>query len=429
MPLDKRLMYRMPWSLTDNPIGWLEVTDICNINCKGCYRSHLEGHRDLDELKHEIRMFKELRNCDGISIAGGEPLLHPHLPEVVATVHELGMKAVLLSNAELLDRHALRELKQAGLGYLTLHVDQWQTRKGWTGKSELELCELRQQITDRVDEVGDYHLTFGCTVYNENLPHVPALADWALGNAGKVDGLVFITFRAVPTPDGVQYDGTHETVPGVDEELSYTTDKLDEIEITANEVWKLLQKQDPDFHSGAYLGGTVRHSSFKWTVTARVINKHRVYGYAGPRMMEAIQTLHHATRGTYPAYQNRSKIGPLTFAGGAFDPFLKKGAKKYLWDVVRHPRRVLDPVHVQSIVIVQAPDLLPDGSCDMCDSCPDMTFYKGELVRSCRWDEYRKYGTMLTASWKQDEQKGETATAPQQAPRPEQQPTAQQPDA
>ena len=24
-----------------------------------------------------------------------------------------------------------------------------------------------------------------------------------------------------------------------------------------------------------------------------------------------------------------------------------------------------------------------------------MTFYKGELVRSCRWDEYRRYGALL----------------------------------
>jgi len=132
-------MYRMPWSLTDNPIGWLEVTDRCNINCKGCYRSQLEGHRDLGELKEEISRFRQLRNCDGISIAGGEPLLHPDLLDIVAHVRDQGMKAVLLSNAELLDRRWLRELKRAGCGYLTLHVDQWQTRKGYSGKDDSEL--------------------------------------------------------------------------------------------------------------------------------------------------------------------------------------------------------------------------------------------------------------------------------------------------
>ena len=27
--------YRLPWSLTDNGISWLEVTTSCNLACKG----------------------------------------------------------------------------------------------------------------------------------------------------------------------------------------------------------------------------------------------------------------------------------------------------------------------------------------------------------------------------------------------------------
>ena len=75
MPLRKRDMYRLPWSLNDNPIGWLEVTDRCNIYCRGCYRQNLEGHKPLEELKEDILFFKEWRNCYNISIAGGEPIL------------------------------------------------------------------------------------------------------------------------------------------------------------------------------------------------------------------------------------------------------------------------------------------------------------------------------------------------------------------
>ncbi len=29
----------------------------------------------------------------------------------------------------------------------------------------------------------------------------------------------------------------------------------------------------------------------------------------------------------------------------------------------------------------------------MCDSCPDMTYYNGKLINSCRMDEYRLFGT------------------------------------
>ena len=31
------------------------------------------------------------------------------------------------------------------------------------------------------------------------------------------------------------------------------------------------------------------------------------------------------------------------------------------------------------------------------ESCPDMTFFDGRLVNSCRLDEHRRYGGLLTA--------------------------------
>ena len=42
---DKQNLYRFPWSMNDNPQGWVEVTDICNLHCRGCYRQRLEGHK------------------------------------------------------------------------------------------------------------------------------------------------------------------------------------------------------------------------------------------------------------------------------------------------------------------------------------------------------------------------------------------------
>ena len=79
MALEKRKLYRFPWSKNDNPIAWLEVTDICNLQCEGCYRQRLTGHKPLEEIKEEILFFKRWRNPDNVSIAGGEPLVHPQI--------------------------------------------------------------------------------------------------------------------------------------------------------------------------------------------------------------------------------------------------------------------------------------------------------------------------------------------------------------
>ena len=73
MTLDKRNLYRLPWSMNDNPIAWLEVTDICNIHCEGCYRQHMTGHKTLEQLKEEVLFFKRWRNPDNRS-SPGRPL-------------------------------------------------------------------------------------------------------------------------------------------------------------------------------------------------------------------------------------------------------------------------------------------------------------------------------------------------------------------
>ena len=113
--LDKRNLYRFPWSMNDNPIAWLEITDICNIYCEGCYRQRLTGHKTLEEVKEEILFFKQWRNPDNVSIAGGEPLIHPDIVDIVAFIAENGIKPVILTNAVALNPELLRELKAAGL--------------------------------------------------------------------------------------------------------------------------------------------------------------------------------------------------------------------------------------------------------------------------------------------------------------------------
>jgi len=94
MSPDKRNLYRFPWSMNDNPQGWVEVTDICNLQCRGCYRQRLEGHKSLPAIKEEILFFKRWRNCDNISLAGGEPVLHPEIVEIVRFIAETGYEAV-----------------------------------------------------------------------------------------------------------------------------------------------------------------------------------------------------------------------------------------------------------------------------------------------------------------------------------------------
>jgi hypothetical protein len=79
-----------------------------------------------------------------------------------------------------------------------------------------------------------------------------------------------------------------------------------------------------------------------------------------------------------------------------WDESVRRAAREWLKDVMRHPAQLFEGLYVQSVGIIQGPDLLPDGRADMCDSCPDMTVYDSKLINSCRMDEYRLFGGFLS---------------------------------
>ena len=400
MPLDKRNLYRMPWSMNDNAIAWLEVTDICNLKCEGCYRQYLTGHKSLEEVKEEIRFFKRWRNPDNVSIAGGEPLIYPHIVDTVAFIAENGMKPVILTNGIRLEREPelLRELKKAGLAGFTMHVDSHQGRPKWEGKNEKDLNELRQHYAELVAAAKGIYVVFNSTVYPSTFHEIPDVVRWGHANIDKVAGLVFITYRTATTEDNVAYDPHSQEVDLG--KLSYVRDRFDEKFVTSPEVYQIIKDNFPEYEAGSYLGGTVRHDSFKWLAGAMIGTRRKMFGSVGKKTMELAQVFHHLWVGTYLAYLSCSKVGAKVFLLSPWDPVLRQAAGRWLRYILTHPTHMFDTLYVQSIGIIQAPDVQPDGRADMCDSCPDMTYYEGKLINSCRMDEYRLFGGFLSVAEK-----------------------------
>ncbi len=398
--LDKRNLYRLPWSMNDNPIAWIEVTDICNIHCEGCYRQYMTGHKPLEQLKEEVLFFKRWRNPDNFSIAGGEPLIHPNIVELVAFMAKEGIKPVILTNGQALTPELLHELKKAGLAGFTMHIDSHQNRPHWRDKSEKEHNELRQKYADMVAAEGGLFLIFNSTVYPSTFHEIPDVVRWGQENIDKVQGLVFITYRTATASDSVATDKNDERVDMT--KLSYTRESFDEQFITSPEVYQLIKDCFPEYEASGYLGGSIRHDTFKWLIGATVGSKRRWYGSVGKRTMELAQTGHHLWKGHYLAYLSTSGIGDRVFWLSPWDPTVRQALKNRASDMLRHPGRLFDRLYVQSIGIIQAPDLLPDGRADMCDSCPDITIFDGKFVNSCRMDEYRLFGGFVSVLKKEE---------------------------
>jgi len=388
--LDKRNLYRLPWSMNDNPIAWLEVTDICNIHCEGCYRQYMTGHKTLDQVKEEVDFFIRWRNPDNFSIAGGEPLIYPQIVELVEYIASKGIKPVILTNAYALTPEILKKLKKAGLAGFTIHIDSHQTRPHWNGKTEAELNVLRQKCADMVAAEGGMYLIFNSTVYPSSFREIPDIIRWGQANIDKVNGLVFITYRTATSDTNVALDSLDHKVDM--SKLSYVKSSFDEKFVTSPEVYDLIRQNFPEYDAAGYLGGSIRHDTFKWLIGALVGSKHKVYGAVGKRTMELSQAGHHLFTGRYLAYLAEAAIGGKIFLLSPWDATLRKAWKNQLGQLLRHPQRLFEKVYVQSIGIIQAPDILPDGRADMCDSCPDVTIYEGKFINSCRMDEYRLFG-------------------------------------
>jgi MoaA/NifB/PqqE/SkfB family radical SAM enzyme len=402
---EKSRYYRWPWSSNDNPVGWLEITDACNIYCRGCYRKKLTGHRDLEVLKKEVDFFIRVRNVDTICIAGGEPLIYPSIVELVKYISGKGVKANIITNTHALTKELCTLLYKAGLYGFTCHIDMIQDRPGkQLGATEIDLMPLRQKIADLIFEVGrgKIYCTFNSTVYHENFKYLPDIVKWARKNVKKVAGLDFITYRGMPLKEGVSWAevAEGESDNDIKEKLGYV-ENANLIDITSVDVYNLLKDNFGEtYEPCAYLGGTSDVKGYKWWGGVYFMEKNgRVHGSLGPRTMEFMQITHHWSKRKYFMYLKRRNTlarFPLLLTYVLGDKAMKK-VRRRLFLSLLNPINWFRPVYNQSIGINQPPDMMENGMSDMCESCPDACVWEGNLVSSCRLDEYRRYGKLLTA--------------------------------
>jgi len=391
-------LYRLPWNLADNAISWLEPTSQCNLYCDGCYRENRKNsHKTLNEIKEELEIFKSLRKTDSISIAGGEPLMHPQIIDIVKMIKSMGWKPVINSNGELLNPKFLHELKKAGVTGFTFHIDSGQNRAEWKGKNELELNELRLKLAKMLAAEGNISCSFNLTVYPENIHYVPKLIKWAQDHIDIVHVMVFIIYRAAVRKGYTYFAGDK----AIDLDDVVYNDAVEErrSDVTSTELIDVIRETEYDFMPSAFLNGTIKPDSYKWLLTNRLGNKHKIFGYAGPRFMEIVQTFKHIFTDSYLAYAEPKmlKRGRLYFFLSPFDKGIRSICKNYFKSIINHPKAFFSKVHSQSIMIIQPVDFLENGELNMCDGCPDISTFDNKLVWSCRMEELYKYGKWLTA--------------------------------
>ena len=394
-------LFRLPWTMSDNGMTWLEPTRQCNITCDACFHTNdPQSRKSLEQIENELRTMQKLRRCDAMLIAGGEPLTHPDIIRITELVRSFNCKPVLITNGVGLDGTMMRELKKAGMFGFTFHVDAHQSRPEWKGRTETELNILRQQYADMAHEVGGLSCSFNITVFPDTLREVPAIVDWAVRNPDKVHVLTLIAVRMLNRDQPWDYFvGTKRIDIG---ETPYVS-SIPYHNLTSQDIFNEICKRLPNFRFNAYLGGTAIATSLKWAIGNHITSKNQSYGSMGRRMMEILQNGHHLFTGKYLAYTKprlNRQAKPL-FLMGLIDKGIRKAAARYCAEIFRNPLKIFEKLYVQSISVVQPTDILPSGELDTCDGCPNKTYWQGRLVSACRFDEYMMYGAPMTMSPKE----------------------------
>lgn len=105
----------------------IELNTSCNLKCPGCIRTISKLHSENMKLERVKDLIDEASKGGVCSIKfnfRGEPLLYPHLPEVIAYAKEKGIIEVMINtNATLLTPEKAKKLIDSRLDLLSCSID------------------------------------------------------------------------------------------------------------------------------------------------------------------------------------------------------------------------------------------------------------------------------------------------------------------
>jgi len=129
---ERRAVEKKPFSLPYNSLPVLSeiaVTYRCNLACRFCYAAcgckKDEAVPDISagRLKEILDIISKEAQVPSVSFTGGEPLLRPELPELIAYAKSLGMWTNLITNGTLLTLQKVTALKAAGLDSAQISIE------------------------------------------------------------------------------------------------------------------------------------------------------------------------------------------------------------------------------------------------------------------------------------------------------------------
>jgi uncharacterized radical SAM superfamily Fe-S cluster-containing enzyme len=171
---------------TSTMIYMVNVTNNCNMTCGACLSGSEMGKQEPyipgRRLMAALPEARRLGFTPHVVFFGGEPTMHPELPEMVALAVERGFVPRLATNGlKLRDERFARQLAQAGLRWVFLHFDSLDDAKNERLRGR-PMLEASNQAIATCRSAG-MKVQLGTTVSRDNLGELSDLFAFA-GSAG-----------------------------------------------------------------------------------------------------------------------------------------------------------------------------------------------------------------------------------------------------
>jgi len=163
------------------------VTTRCNLNCAYCedFGARRNGQQQpflsFDEAGHILRVIRS--GTDSLILTGGEPLLYPHIAELVAFAKtDLRFRQItMLSNGLLLPQFEaiLPLLDRLVISLDSLDADYWASIINMPPKTAQAIVD-NIQTYGRLQAQHNFRLIVNCVLSPETLPGAPDILDFCL---------------------------------------------------------------------------------------------------------------------------------------------------------------------------------------------------------------------------------------------------------
>ena len=162
----------------------VEVTNRCNSECETCIRTFdPDPDRDLS-LDEVTRIVDGLPDLESVALqVNGEPLLYPHLRDVLRLLAQRGVRAELNTNAIGLSGERARALLEEGLAQVNVSLDgataeTYRRIRGVDAFARV-VDNVRAFAAARLPSSSSPRVSLWMTMSRHNLDELPALVDLA----------------------------------------------------------------------------------------------------------------------------------------------------------------------------------------------------------------------------------------------------------